>query len=70
MRRIPVLTIACCVLLLGACGDDDSGSGSENTTRLEPDVVEYKYYASNVGPVLRTNAEGGGREELARFTKE
>jgi hypothetical protein len=70
MRRIMVLMIACCAPLLGACGDDDSGTGSENTTRLEPDVVEYKYYASNVGPVLRTNAEGGGREELVSFTEE
>jgi hypothetical protein len=43
---------------------------TEDTTRLEPDVVEYKYYARNVGPVLRTNAEGGGREELVSFTKE
>jgi hypothetical protein len=43
---------------------------TEDTTRLEPDVVEYKYYAKNVGPVLRTNAEGGGREELVSFIKE
>jgi hypothetical protein len=43
---------------------------TEDTTPLEPDVVEYKYYAKNVGPVLRTNAEGGGREELVSFTKE
>jgi hypothetical protein len=43
---------------------------TEETTPLEPDVVEYKYYAKNVGPVLRTNAEGGGREELVSFTKE
>ena len=42
---------------------------TEDTTPLEPDVVEYKYYARNVGPVLRTNAEGGGREELVSFTE-
>ncbi len=41
-----------------------------DTTSLEPDVREHKYYARNVGPVLRTNAEGGGREELVTFTKE
>jgi hypothetical protein len=41
-----------------------------DTTSLEPDVREHKYYARNVGPVLRTNAEGGGREELVSFTKE
>jgi hypothetical protein len=43
---------------------------TEDTTPLEPDVREHKYYARNVGPVLRTNAEGGGREELVSFTKE
>jgi hypothetical protein len=43
---------------------------TEDTTPLEPDVVEHKYYARNVGPVLRTNAEGGGREELVSFTRE
>jgi hypothetical protein len=42
---------------------------TQDTTRLEPDIVEYKYYARNVGPVLRTNAEGGGREELVSFTR-
>jgi hypothetical protein len=41
-----------------------------DTTPLEPDVREHKYYARNVGPVLRTNAEGGGREELISFTNE
>ena len=32
MKRIAILTIACCALLQGACGDDDSGNGSQNTT--------------------------------------
>lgn len=42
------------------------------TTEMDnpPDVREHKYYARNVGPVLRTNAEGGGREDLVTFTKE
>jgi hypothetical protein len=42
---------------------------TEDTTPLEPDVVELKYYAKGVGPVLRTTAEGRGREELVSFTK-
>ena len=31
-RQITVLAIACCALLLGACGDDDSGNASQSTT--------------------------------------
>jgi hypothetical protein len=42
---------------------------TEDTTPLEPDVVERKFYARHVGPVLRTTAEGGGREELISFTR-
>ena len=42
---------------------------TEDTTPLEPDVVEKKYYAKGIGNVLRTTAEGGGREELVSFTK-
>jgi hypothetical protein len=42
---------------------------TEDTTPLEPDVAEHKFYARNVGPVLRTTAEGGGREELISFTR-
>lgn len=37
---------------------------TEDTTPLEPDVVEHKYYARGVGPVLT-----GGREKLVRFTR-
>ena len=32
MRRFTTLALACLVLVLGACGDDDSGNGSQNTT--------------------------------------
>jgi hypothetical protein len=32
MKRIAILVAACAVLLLGACGDDDSGNGSNTTT--------------------------------------
>ena len=42
---------------------------TEDTTPLEPDVVERKFYAKGIGNVLRTTAEGGGREELVSFTK-
>ena len=42
---------------------------TEDTTPLEPDVIERKFYAKGVGPVLRTTAEGRGREELVSFTK-
>jgi hypothetical protein len=42
---------------------------TEDTTPLEPDVVEHKFYAKNVGPVLRTSAGGGGREELVSFRR-
>ncbi|MGH2978674.1 MAG: hypothetical protein ACRDLQ_03435 [Solirubrobacterales bacterium] len=38
MKRIAVLAIACCALLVGACGDDDSGSGSENATTGSADA--------------------------------
>jgi hypothetical protein len=43
---------------------------TKDTTPLEPDVVEEKYYAPNVGPVLSEKVSGGsGREELVRFEK-
>ena len=32
MRRIAILTGACCLLFAGACGDDDSGNGSTSST--------------------------------------
>lgn len=35
-----------------------------DTSGIEPDVLEHKYYAEGVGPVLTTDVEGGGREEL------
>ena len=50
-------------------GSFDNCLETKDTTPLEPDVVEHKFYAKNVGPVLRTTAEGGGREELVSFTK-
>ena len=40
-----------------------------DTTPLEPDVLEHKYYASGVGLVLTIDREGGGREELLSVTR-
>jgi hypothetical protein len=40
-----------------------------DTTALEPDVLEFKFYAPGVGPVLTLGLSGGlGREELVRRT--
>jgi hypothetical protein len=41
---------------------------TKDTTPLEPDLVEHKYYARGVGPVLAVAvSNGGGREELISF---
>lgn len=40
-----------------------------DTTPLEPDVLEHKYYAEGVGLVLTIDKEGSGREELLSVTK-
>lgn len=40
---------------------------TEDTTPLEPDVLENKYYCRGVGPVLAVDLSGGGREELVTF---
>ncbi|MGH9186574.1 MAG: hypothetical protein ACRD0U_12280 [Acidimicrobiales bacterium] len=38
-------------------------------TPLEPDVVEHKYYAVDIGLVLEVKVEGGsGRVELVELT--
>jgi hypothetical protein len=50
-------------------GSFDNCVKTEDTTRLEPGVVEFKYYAPGVGHVLRTTKDGGGREELVSYTK-
>ena len=42
---------------------------TQDTSPLEPGAVELKYYAKDTGLVLRTNEDGGGREELVSFTK-
>jgi hypothetical protein len=41
---------------------------TRDTTPLEPDLVEHKFYARGVGPVLTVAVSGSsGREELIRF---
>jgi hypothetical protein len=49
-------------------GSFDGLLQTEDTTPLEPDVVEHKFYAKGVGPILAIAVSGGGREELLRFT--
>ena len=42
---------------------------TKDTTPLEPRLVEYKFYAPGVGPVLTLDVSGAsGREELIGFT--
>jgi membrane-associated phospholipid phosphatase len=40
---------------------------TKDTTPLEPKVLEHKYYAEGVGPVLAVSLSDGSREELLRF---
>ena len=62
------------VLKLGAkatvpAGTFDDCVETEDFTNLEPGNVEHKFYAKDVGPVLRTTESGGGREELVSFRR-
>ena len=42
---------------------------TKDSTPLEPDVLEYKFYARGVGPVVTLGVSGEvGREELVRHT--
>lgn len=42
---------------------------TEDTTPLDPDIVEHKFYARGVGPVLALKVKGDtGREELVSHT--
>jgi hypothetical protein len=51
-------------------GSFDGVLKTKDTTPLEPDVVEHKFYAEDVGPVLAVAVSGGGgREELVSFTR-
>ena len=49
-------------------GKYDHVMKTRDTTPLEPDVVEEKFYAKGVGPVLTTDSSGS-REELLTFTR-
>ena len=50
-------------------GHYDDAILTKDTITIEPDVVEYKLYARDVGPVLVFGVSGGGgREELVGFT--
>jgi hypothetical protein len=41
---------------------------TKDTTPLDPDVLEHKFYAEGIGPVLSLGLTGGGgREELVSF---
>ncbi len=41
-----------------------------DTGTIEPDIVEYKFYAPNVGPVLALDVSGGAaREGLVKMDK-
>jgi hypothetical protein len=43
---------------------------TKDTTPLEPDLVEHKYYAREIGPVLAVAvSNSGGREELISFRR-
>jgi hypothetical protein len=43
---------------------------TKDFTTLDPEVVEYKFYAPGVGPVVALGVSGGvGREELVELRK-
>ena len=43
---------------------------TRNENPLEPRVLEYKFYARGVGPVLAISVSGGSdREELVRYRR-
>ena len=50
-------------------GEYDNLLQTADTTPLEPDVLEHKYYARDVGLVLTIDKEADGREELLSVTQ-
>jgi membrane-associated phospholipid phosphatase len=48
-------------------GSFDGVLKTKDTTPLEPKVLEHKYYAKGIGPVLAVGVSGGSREELVSF---
>jgi hypothetical protein len=52
----------------GAVGSFEGVVMTKDTTPLEPKILEHKFYARGVGPVLvLAISGGGGREELISF---
>ena len=49
-------------------GDFDNGLKTENTTPLEPGVLEYKYYVPGIGLALEVNPVDNERNKLIRVT--
>jgi len=50
-------------------GTYDGVIKTKDTTPLQPEVLEHKYYARGVGPVLTVDVAGNGtRDELVSFT--
>ena len=50
-------------------GSYDGLVQTADTNGLEPDVLEHKFYARDVGVVLTIDVESGAREELLSVTK-
>jgi hypothetical protein len=49
-------------------GSFDNLLMTKDTTALEPDILEHKFYAEGVGPILALGLSGGvSREELLRY---
>ena len=61
------------VVSLGETADVPVGSFADvvktkDSTPLDPDLLENKYYARGVGVVLTVDLKAGGRDELVQFT--
>jgi hypothetical protein len=50
-------------------GSFDGVLKTKDTNALEPAVLEHKYYAKDVGPVLAVNVSGRGREVLLDYRR-
>ena len=50
-------------------GEFTNGLKTENTTPLEPGVLEYKYYVPGIGLVLEVNPADEERNKLVRITR-
>ena len=51
-------------------GSFDNLLMTKDTTPLEPNILEHKFYAEGIGPILVLGLSGGvGREELIRYER-